>query len=120
MSLLALFLLAGDVLCCTTRQVAFKAASHGASADQSVGHWRGLSRSPLLWLGIICFIGEAMFWLAFVALAPLSVAVMVGTINIATVMVAGRVFFGDRITAARGCAILLIAVGVVLVGWGGS
>ncbi|WP_342359521.1 hypothetical protein [Terrarubrum flagellatum] len=115
----ALLLLAGDVLCCTGRQMAFTAATRAASKGEG-GHWAELARSPFLWLGVALFLGEALFWLAFVSLVPLSTAVMVGCVNIATVMLSGRILFGDRIDPVRAVAIGLIGFGVVLVGWGAA
>lgn len=120
MTAIALLLLAGDIFCVTTRQVAFKAASHSASIDRGAGYWVRLLRSPLLWIGIVSFVGEALFWLGFISVVPLSTAVMLGTLNIATVMIAGRIFFGDKITPIHAVAIALIAGGVVLVGLGGG
>ena len=54
--------------------------------------------------------GEPRFWQG----------VMVACIDILMVMFGGRFFFGERITPPRVAAITLIAIGVLLVGWGGQ
>jgi len=51
---------------------------------------------------------------------PLWQGVMVACIDILMVMLGGRIFFGERITPPRVAAISLIAIGVLLVGWGGQ
>ena len=45
---------------------------------------------------------------------------MVASIDILLVMLGGRIFFGEHITRPRVAAISLIAIGVLLVGWGGQ
>jgi multidrug transporter EmrE-like cation transporter len=45
---------------------------------------------------------------------------MLGSITIVGVMLGGRIMYGERITRSRALGIGLIAIGVVLVGWGGS
>lgn len=72
--------------------------------------------SPPLWLGVFCFCLEFVAWLALLSLIPLSQAVLIGSINIATVALAGRMVFGERLTRLRIIGIALIAVGVALAG----
>ena len=43
---------------------------------------------------------------------------MAGSITIVGVMIGGRLIFKEHITLPRALAIILIAVGVGLVGWG--
>ncbi|MFI5012633.1 MAG: hypothetical protein ACHQAY_09815 [Hyphomicrobiales bacterium] len=76
--------------------------------------------APLLWFGIGLFVLEAFLWLCFLTLVPLSQGVMVGSVNIIGVMIGGWIFFGEHVTPPRAGAIMLIAVGVGLVGWGAA
>lgn len=62
------------------------------------------------------FVLEFVFWLALVSVIPLSEAILIGSINIVTVAVAGRIVFGERLHRARVAGILLIAIGVALAG----
>jgi len=55
-------------------------------------------------------------WIALLSLIPLSQAVLIGSVNIITVALAGRLFFGERLYGLRVVAIALIATGVALAG----
>jgi drug/metabolite transporter (DMT)-like permease len=57
-------------------------------------------------------------WIAFLSLVPLSDGVLLGSINIVAVMVAGRLLFGERLTGLRVAGILLVSLGVAVVGAG--
>ena len=73
-------------------------------------------RSPVLWAGVVCFGLELVLWLLLLRIIPLSQAILVGSMNIVTVAVAGRLVFGERIDTWRAAGIALIAVGVALAG----
>ena len=72
--------------------------------------------SPRLWIGIVCFCLEFAVWFALLSLIPLSQAVLIGSINIVVVMLAGRLLFRERLDGLRVTGISLIAVGVALAG----
>ena len=121
MSLFATLLLAAVLIGNTAGQLLFKAASLRATVPEGAAtYWRQLAGQPTLWLGIIVFVAEFFIWLAFLSVVPLWQGVMVASIDILAVMLAGRIFFGEQITPARVLAVSLIAVGVTLVGWGGD
>ena len=113
----SLFWLA-NMVCDTVGQLSFKAASLSADDYDGFAHWKRLAQSPYLWLGIAAFVFEFVFWLSFLSLVPLAMGLFVGSANMIAVMVGGRLLFGETITAWRAGAIGLIAVGVMLVGWG--
>ena len=97
----------------TGGQLCFKsAAGHGASG------WRTLARQPMLWLGLLCYLGEFLVWIAFLSQVPLSLGVLLGSINIVVVMICGRLFFREKLTPLRVGGILLVCIGVALVGIG--
>ena len=73
-------------------------------------------RSPGLWAGVVCFVLEFVLWLALLSLIPLSLAILLASINIVTVALAGKLVFGERLNATRIAGIALIAVGVALAG----
>jgi multidrug transporter EmrE-like cation transporter len=52
-------------------------------------------------------------------LVPLSEGVLLGSINIVAVMIAGRLLFAEKLSPLRTFGILLIAAGVAVVGIGG-
>jgi drug/metabolite transporter (DMT)-like permease len=75
-----------------------------------------MASRPWLWLGVGCYVAEFLVWLAFLSLVPLSEGVLLGCINIAAVMIAGRLFFAEKLTGLRISGILLITAGVALIG----
>ena len=119
MSLFATLLLAVVLITNTAGQLLFKAASVRTEQAGIAAHWQALALSPLLWIGIVLYIIEVVRWLAFLSLVALWQGVMVASIDILMVMLGGRIFFSERINRSRVAAISLIAIGVLLVGWGG-
>jgi drug/metabolite transporter (DMT)-like permease len=71
---------------------------------------------PWLWLGGACYVIEFLVWIAFLSLVPLSEGVLLGSINIVVIMLAGRWLFGERLTRMRVAGILLVSLGVAIVG----
>ena len=78
--------------------------------------WLRMARAPWLWLGLGCFTVEFFVWLAFLSLVPLSTGMLLGTLNIVAVMIAGRFAFDEAFTPLRVTGMLLISSGVLLVG----
>lgn len=78
--------------------------------------WRQMLAMPVMWLGLACFVIEFLAWLALISLIPLSLAVMIGSINIVVVMLAGRLLFGERLDRMRVAGMWLITLGVALAG----
>ncbi|MCL1980786.1 MAG: EamA family transporter [Proteobacteria bacterium] len=102
----------------TFGHLAFKAAAgHGLDLD-TFSHWKHLARSPWLWAGVVCYFCEFFVWAAFLSQVPLAAGVMLGSINIVVLMLAGRLMFRERLTPWRVAGILLITGGVALVGLG--
>lgn len=118
MSQLTLILWLLNVLVDTAGQLAFKAAAHSSASYSGIKQWRFMLARPWLWLGISCYAVEFVLWLAFLALVPLSVGVMLGSINVVAIMIAGRLWFNEKLTRWRVTGILLIALGVGVVGLG--
>ena len=105
---LAVVLWIANILLDTAGHLAFKSAA--------TGDWKSMLRSPRLWGGIACFCLEFVAWLALLSLIPLSQAVLIGSINIVVVMIAGRIIFGERLDPTRLAAMSLIAAGVAMAG----
>ena len=76
-----------------------------------------LSR-PWLWIGIACYVLEFVAWIAFLSLVPLSKGVLLGSINIVALMIAGRFLFREKLTPLRVTGMLLVTAGVAVVGAG--
>jgi drug/metabolite transporter (DMT)-like permease len=105
-----------NILLDTFGQLSFKAAAAGAGNDEGFGRWRAMARRPWIWCGLACYVGEFLAWLAFLSLVPLSEGVLLGSINIVAVMLAGRLLFAEKLSPLRTLGIVLIAGGVAIVG----
>ncbi len=116
----AWMLLAVVVIGNTAGQLLLKAASVRADRAGDDNHWRALMADPLLWLGVSIYVAEFFLWLAFLSVVPLWMGVMIACIDIPMVMIGGRIFFREHITAPRIVAITMIAAGVLMVGLGGN
>jgi drug/metabolite transporter (DMT)-like permease len=103
-----------NMLCDTVGQLTFKKAA--ILPGDGMERWIRMARSPWLWAGIACYCVEFFAWLAFLSMVPLSIGVLLGSINIILIMIAGRLLFAERITRLRLAGILLVAAGVVTVG----
>jgi drug/metabolite transporter (DMT)-like permease len=116
MSSLATCLWIGSVLLDTAGRLAFKSAALTESGAGEWQRWKEMLRSPALWAGILCFCFEFVVWLALLSLIPLSQAILIGSINIVVVALAGRLFYRERLDATRIAAFVLISIGVALAG----
>lgn len=103
----------------TGGQLAFKAAAGNPEAGDGLARWKHMAARPWLWLGIGCYVFEFLVWIAFLSLLPLSEGVLLGSINIVAIMVAGRFLFGEKLTRLRVAGILLVTLGVAIVGLSG-
>jgi drug/metabolite transporter (DMT)-like permease len=101
----------------TVGQVALKFA---ATADQKksteIERWKSMLSSFPLWIGIVCFCLEFIVWLAFVSVLSLSQGVLLGAINMVSIVIAGRIIFKEKLDRMRLLGMGLITLGVILVG----
>ncbi|AOA57536.1 EamA family transporter [Acinetobacter larvae] len=104
----------------TFGQLAFKAAAAENQDHPGLTYWRKLFSRPWLWAGIVCYIFEFVIWLAFLSLVPLSDGVMLGSINIVVILLAGRLFFKEKLTRNRLLGVIFISIGVAIVGIGSA
>ena len=118
MAPLTLSLWLANVVLDTGGQLAFKAAAGDPRAGDGLARWRYMAARPWLWLGVGCYVFEFLVWIAFLSLVPLSEGVLLGSINIVAIMVAGRVLFGEKLTGLRVAGIVLVSLGVAVVGAG--
>lgn len=118
MPMLTGLLWVANVLLDTCGQLALKAAAADPAVGHGAGRWRHMARRPWLWIGVGCYAFEFLAWIAFLSLVPLSEGVLLGSINIVALMLAGRALFGERLTPLRVSGILLVSLGVAVVGAG--
>jgi drug/metabolite transporter (DMT)-like permease len=105
-----------NVVIDTVGQLAFKAAAGDPAAGDGVARWIYMATRPWLWLGIGSYVVEFLIWIAFLSLLPLSEAILLGSINIVAIMVAGHFLFGEKLTRLRLAGIVLVTAGVAIVG----
>ena len=110
MNAAALLFLLSYLLVITARQLAFKGASLAGERKPSIV----LARS-FFWAAIVSAPLEALLWLGFLSFVPLGQGVMAGSLGIVTVLIGGRIVFGEELTRARLIAGLVIVLGVALV-----
>ena len=103
----------------TGGQLAFKAAAGDRAAGDGLARWKHMASRPWLWLGIGSYVLEFLVWIAFLSLIPLSEGVLLGSINIVAIMLAGRFLFGEKLTRLRVLGIALVTFGVTIVGLSG-
>ena len=118
MPLLTIILWLANVVLDTGGQLAFKAAAGDHEAGDGLARWKYMAARPWLWIGVGCYVFEFLVWIAFLSLLPLSEGVLLGSINIVAIMVAGRFLFGEKLTRRRVAGILLVSLGVAIVGAG--
>jgi drug/metabolite transporter (DMT)-like permease len=104
------------ILADTIGQLSFKAAA-GASEDSWIDHWKAMLSDKWIWAGIVSYVVEFFLWLALLSLLPLSLAVLLASLNILTITLGGRLLFKEKLSPYRCVGISLIALGVALVGW---
>lgn len=105
-----------NVIIDTLGQLSFKAAAASAARYSGFMHWRHMLCRPWIWVGVSSYVAEFLLWLAFLSLVPLSVGVMLGSVNVVVIMIAGRLWFREALTQWRLIGMLLIACGVAIVG----
>jgi len=115
MSNLAIFFWSTNIILDTTGHLAVKSAAI-TGHEIELQRWKMMLSSPPLWIGIACFGLEFGVWFALLSLIPLSLAMLIGSINIVVVMLAGRLLFHERLDRMRVAGMWLIAVGVGLAG----
>jgi len=115
LSPLAVFLWLLNVAVDTSGHVALKYAA-AAEGENEWQRWKGMLRRAPLWVGIGCFCLQFMLWLALLSVVPLSTGVLVGSINMVSIMLAGRLLFNERLEWMRLVGMACIILGVVLGG----
>lgn len=111
----AIFFWILNVVLDTTGHLAFKATAI-TEHENEWQRWKKMLALPYMWLGIFCFLLEFLVWLALLSLVPLSLAMLIGSINVVAVMLAGKALFGERLDRMRVAGMWFITIGVALAG----
>lgn len=76
-------------------------------------------RNPFIWIGFVGFGGGALFWLAVLSRAPLSLAYPILALSYFVVVAEAALFLHERVSRQRILGVVIIFVGVVIVGLSG-
>lgn len=117
LSNLAIFLWLLNIVLDTAGHLAFKSAAI-LEDDVEWRRWKMMLSSPPFLLGLGCFSLEFLVWLALLSVIPLSQAMLIGSINVVAVMLAGKWLFRERLDRPRIIGMCLITLGVALSGGG--
>jgi len=115
LSNLAIFVWIMNIAVDTVGHMAFKSAAV-TEHESEWQRWKKMLSSIPLWVGIVCFCLEFALWLVLLSILPLSSGVLLGTINMVAIMVAGRLLFRELLDPMRVLGMIFIMLGVVLVG----
>jgi len=115
LSNLAIFVWIMNIAVDTVGHMAFKSAAV-TEHESEWQRWKKMLSSIPLWVGIVCFCLEFVLWLVLLSILPLSSGVLLGTINMVAIMVAGRLLFRELLDPMRMLGMIFIMLGVVLVG----
>ncbi len=99
-------------------QLALKIGTSNAAPARSAGiggEIGGLLQSPMVLVGLVLYGFGALLWLFVLGRAPLSLAYPFVGIGFILTMLAGTLYLGESVSAARIAGTLLIALGCVLV-----
>lgn len=116
MTILIFILWLGNLCCDTVGQIAFKYAAISPKKQNNLAYWRDLFFNRWLWIGVASYGVGFLMWIAFLSQIPLGQAILLGSANIITVMICGRILFKEQLTLYRVIGVSLIICGVIIVG----
>lgn len=105
----------------TVGQLLFKTAANTFPPVQE-GGWRSylvflgtVIRQPRILLGLFFMTGGLIFWIAALSQAALGVVFVLGSMQYILILIASRLFLGEKIDMMRFLGTLFIAAGITLV-----
>lgn len=117
----ALWLMLPAILFSTTGELLFKIGMNRiGSFDFSGSSIRAvlprILLNPFIWIGFVGFGLGAVFWLAVLSRAPLSIAYPILALSYFVVVVEARLILHERVTWKRILGVSIIVLGVIVVG----
>ena len=105
-----MILLAASVACDVSGQTFFKLGAMGIARDRS-------QLMPIIWVvgGLLVYVIEIFVWLRVLAIAPLTLAAPIASLNYIGVALAGRWLFNEHMTARQWAGSGLVTLGVIAV-----
>ena len=88
-----------NFICVTAGHLSLKAGATAVAPDApALERWKTVIKGFWVWVGVSAFAAEFLLWMAFLSLVPLSLAVLVGSIDSLAVSLGGRIAFGEALT----------------------
>jgi undecaprenyl phosphate-alpha-L-ara4N flippase subunit ArnE len=111
MNLDLMILFAASIACDVFGQTFFKLGAMGIARDTS------RSLMPILWVvgGLLVYVIEIFVWLRVLAIAPLTLAAPIASLNYIGVVLSGRWLFHEHMTARQWVGSGLVTLGVIAV-----
>jgi len=105
-----MILLAVSIACDVSGQTFFKLGAMGIARDRS-------QLMPIIWVvgGLLVYVIEIFVWLRVLAIAPLTLAAPIASLNYIGVALAGRWLFNEHMTARQWAGSGLVTLGVIAV-----
>jgi len=105
-----MILLAASIACDVSGQTFFKLGAMGITRDRS-------QLMPIIWVvgGLLVYVIEIFVWLRVLAIAPLTLAAPIASLNYIGVALAGRWLFNEHMTARQWAGSGLVTLGVIAV-----
>ena len=105
-----MILLAVSIACDVAGQTFFKLGAMGIARDRS-------QLMPIIWVvgGLLVYVIEIFVWLRVLAIAPLTLAAPIASLNYIGVALAGRWLFNEHMTARQWAGSGLVTLGVIAV-----
>ena len=105
-----MILLAASIACDVSGQTVFKLGAMGIARDRS-------QLMPIIWVvgGLLVYVIEIFVWLRVLAIAPLTLAAPIASLNYIGVALAGRWLFNEHMTARQWAGSGLVTLGVIAV-----
>lgn len=120
MSKLTLLLIGLSVSLATLGQILLKAGVGTEGTRQAIAQSRPLdfvyavSISPFVWLGLTAFGVSVVLWLAVLTRVELSTAYPFVALGLVATTLLGHLIYGETMTGTKLLAILMIAVGAIV------
>jgi drug/metabolite transporter (DMT)-like permease len=116
MSLVLVFWFTLSVMCDVSGQLCFKTGANRLPAESSVaGNVRAVLSNRWLLAGLAIYSVEVFVWLRILAIAPLSIAFPIASLNFLGVTLASATILGEKVGRPQWLGAWLVTIGVAIV-----
>lgn len=103
----------------TCTQVAFKLAANQAGVFEMTLAWlKAAAYSPWIYGSVAGYLGAFFTWMTLLKRAPVGPAFAASHLEVVTVLIVSKWFFGEQLAPLQGLGALCIVVGIVVLSLG--